>query len=152
MLRIHLRRAAFRPVRDPVLKIVIAQCHPLGLRMQPARNLTDGLKASAYAAINSAEGFFQAVHHYTHLPWWAVIVLSTVTLRSLVTLPLAIHQNKLLAKTELLLPTLKEYQEAVKHNVVGRSRRAGLPVEEANRIMRKEVREGGCETGTGISN
>ena len=55
------------------------------------------------------------------------------------TLPLAVYQNKIIAKIELLAPTLKEYQEAVKHNVVVRCKRANLPVEEANRRMMKEV-------------
>lgn len=66
-------------------------------------------------------------------------MLVTVALRSLVTLPLAVHQNKLLVRMELLLPTLKEYQEAVKHNIIGKSRRDNVPVEEANRRMMKEV-------------
>ncbi len=129
--------------RDPVLRVVAGQGGRRlleGHQTQPGRNYSsEGLKSSAYAVIHCAEGFFQTVHHYTHLPWWGVIVLSTVTLRSLVTLPLAVHQNKLLAKTELLLPTLREYQEAVKHNVVVKSRRAGLSVEEANKRIRKEV-------------
>lgn len=79
------------------------------------------------------------MHEYTHLPWWAVITMTTFMLRTAVTLPLAIHQNKIIAKMELLKPTIKEYQEAVKHNVIVRCRRANLPVEEANRILMKEV-------------
>lgn len=94
---------------------------------------------SSYAVIRWTEHLFEAVHGCTYLPWWTVIVLTTVVLRSLVTLPLAVHQNKLVVRMELLLPTLKEYQEAVLHNVVGKCRRANLPVEEANRRVRKEV-------------
>ena len=64
----------------------------------------------------------------------------TVVLRAVLTLPLAVHQNRVIAKMELLLPTLKEYQEAVKHNVIVKCRRANLPVEEANRQLKKAVR------------
>lgn len=92
-----------------------------------------------YTVIHVAERFFEDVHHYTHLPWWAVIACCTVTLRSLITLPLAIHQNKMLAKMELLTPTLKEYQEAVQHNVVTKCRRDNVPYEIANRRVKKEV-------------
>ena len=93
-----------------------------------------------YSVIHSAEISFQAVHSFTHLPWWGVVISATVALRSVLTLPLAVHQNRVIAKMELLLPTLKEYQEAVKHNVIVKCRRAYLPVEEANRQLKKAVR------------
>ena len=92
-----------------------------------------------YAVIHTAERFFEGVHLYTHLPWWAVIACCTVTLRSIITLPLAVHQNKMLAKMELLTPTLKEYQESMKHNVVTKCRREDVPPEIANRRVKKEV-------------
>ena len=111
-----------------------------GLNSFPVRNYSSNpLSNTAYATIHLAEDFFQSVHHHSHMPWWAVIALSTITLRSLMTLPLTVYQNRIVAKIELLLPTLKEYQEAVKHNVVVRCKRANLPVEEANRQMMKEV-------------
>ena len=96
---------------------------------------------TTWAVVRGAESFLQEVHSFTHLPWWAVILLSTTILRSVITLPLAVHQNKILAKRELLLPTLKEYGEAVKYRVIGQCRRQGLPVEEANKRMKKEVYE-----------
>lgn len=89
--------------------------------------------------IHTAEGFLDGAHHYTHLPWWAVITCTTFILRSVVTLPLAVHQNKILAKMELLKPTLQEYQEAVKHNVIVKCRRSNVPLDEANRQVMKEV-------------
>ena len=99
--------------------------------------------SAPYAVIHAAEVFFQTVHYYTHLPWCGVIILTTIVLRSLVTLPLAIHQNKIITKMELLMPTLKEYQEAVKHNVVTKCRREDVPYKEANKRVNKEV--GLCE-------
>lgn len=97
--------------------------------------------SSFYSVIHIAENSFQALHSLTHLPWWGVVIVATVVLRSALTLPLAVHQNRIIAKMELLLPTLKEYQEAVKHNVVVKCRRENLPVEEANRRLRKAVRK-----------
>ncbi|XP_055620006.1 cytochrome c oxidase assembly protein COX18, mitochondrial [Toxorhynchites rutilus septentrionalis] len=40
------------------------------------------------------------IHDISGLPWWASIILSTVVLRSAVTLPLAIYQNKIIARLE----------------------------------------------------
>lgn len=92
-----------------------------------------------YAVIHTAERFFEGVHLHTHLPWWAVIACCTVALRSLITLPLAVHQNKMLAKMELLIPTLKEYQEAVQHNVITKCRRENVPYEIASKREKKAV-------------
>ena len=114
----------------------------LVLNKAPKYNYTTGLdlvQQAPVAAVHLAQSFLQNVHDYLHLPWWAVVLGSTFALRSAVTLPLAIHQQKVLAKIELLMPTLKEYQEAVKHNVIVKCRRANLPVEEANKRIRKEV-------------
>ena len=97
--------------------------------------------SAPYAVVHAAKMFFQTVHYYTHLPWCGVIILTTIVLRSLVTLPLAIHQNKINTKMKLLMPTLKEYQEAVKHNVVTKCRREDVPYKEANRRVNKEVCE-----------
>jgi mitochondrial inner membrane protein COX18 len=40
------------------------------------------------------------LHDTTGLPWWATIVVSTVLMRTCITLPLAIYQNKILARVE----------------------------------------------------
>jgi inner membrane protein COX18 len=90
--------------------------------------------------VHAAEVLFSSVHSLSHLPWWAVIVVSTFSLRAFATLPLAVHQANLVCRIELLLPTVKELQEAVKHRVITECKREHLPVEEANRRMMKEVR------------
>ena len=91
-------------------------------------------------AVQAAETLFCVVHSSLHLPWWAAIVATTFTLRALTTSPLAVHQAKMAARTELLLPTVRELQEAVKHRVVTQCRREGVALEEANRRMMKEVK------------
>ena len=107
----------------------------LPLSSQPHRTLSFGPSA----VVQGAELALNSLHHWTHLPWWAVIVGTTVALRLGVTLPLAVYQMKLAVKQELLLPRLKELQETTLHNVVVRCRRANLPHTEANRIFQKEV-------------
>ena len=97
---------------------------------------------SPYAIIQATELMLDSIHHHTHLPWWMVIVGTTVILRASVTLPLAIYQAKMVAKQELLLPRLKELQGAALHSIVVRCRRANLSHTEANKRYRKEVAYG----------
>lgn len=55
--------------------------------------------------------FLITVHDTTGLPWWGTIICSTFFLRTAVTLPLAIHQNSVLAKLENVkteLPAIAE--------------------------------------------
>lgn len=52
--------------------------------------------------VSYAQDFLLNVHSSTGLPWWASIILSTIVLRSCVTVPLAIYQNYILAKLENL--------------------------------------------------
>lgn len=68
-----------------------------------------------------------------------MIVGSTVALRSIVTVPLAIYQNKLLAEIEMHQPTISMMTEALKHRVVGECRRSNQPPEEAERQYLRKV-------------
>ena len=89
--------------------------------------------------VHSAETLFCSIHNSLHLPWWAVIMGTTFALRTATTLPLAVHQAKMVTRVESLMPLLKEMQEAVMHRVVVQCRKEGLPVDEANRRIRREV-------------
>ena len=57
----------------------------------------------------------------------------------MITLPLAVYQNKLITRIELLQPTLKELTEALKHRVTVESRKEGLSSEAANKVFKKKV-------------
>jgi inner membrane protein COX18 len=91
--------------------------------------------------VQAAQTFYETLHHWVPLPWWAIIVGSTLFLRGTITVPLAVHQNRMISKMILMGPTMKEYSEAILHNVVVRCRRAGLPASEANRQYRLEVKK-----------
>ncbi|XP_069680104.1 cytochrome c oxidase assembly protein COX18, mitochondrial isoform X2 [Periplaneta americana] len=62
--------------------------------------------------VSYAQDFLLFMHNSTGLPWWTTIVLTTVLLRSVMTLPLAVYQNYILAKVENL--QLLEMPELVK--------------------------------------
>ncbi|XP_049873135.1 cytochrome c oxidase assembly protein COX18, mitochondrial [Pectinophora gossypiella] len=54
------------------------------------------------------------VHDTTGLPWWATIVTSTVLVRTLMTLPLTVYQNFILAKVENISLELKDLVNELK--------------------------------------
>ena len=81
----------------------------------------------------------ETIHAFSHAPWWVVILGGTAVLRALVTLPLAVHQNKLVAKIELLQPTVKMMTESLRHRVTIECRRAGMSAEEAEKRFKKQV-------------
>lgn len=53
-------------------------------------------------------------HDTTGLPWWATIVLSTILLRSCVTVPLTIYQNKIVARIELIAMEMPDIVKQLK--------------------------------------
>lgn len=96
---------------------------------------------SEFLPVLLAQNFLESVHQYTHLPWWSTIALTCIGLRAIITLPLAVHQNKLIVKIELLQPTLKDLSEALKHRVTIEGRRKGLSSQAANREYKKKLRK-----------
>lgn len=54
------------------------------------------------------------MHDITGLPWWATVILSTVLLRTVVTLPFAIYQNKISARIELLTLEMPDIVQELK--------------------------------------
>ena len=47
---------------------------------------------SKSSLVANTQHLIESVHDYTHLPWWASIVITTVSLRLAITLPLAAYQ------------------------------------------------------------
>jgi len=47
---------------------------------------------SESAPVLKSQEFLELIHDQTHLPWWATIIASTVTLRLLITFPLSAYQ------------------------------------------------------------
>uniref|UniRef100_A0A1B0DQC0 Membrane insertase YidC/Oxa/ALB C-terminal domain-containing protein n=1 Tax=Phlebotomus papatasi TaxID=29031 RepID=A0A1B0DQC0_PHLPP len=54
------------------------------------------------------------LHDSTGLPWWGSIILSTVLLRTAVTVPLTIYQNKIMARIEMITQEMPEIAKELK--------------------------------------
>lgn len=81
------------------------------------------------AIINTMTSSFQAVHEFSGLPWWALIPLTTFTLRSVWTLPLAILQRKRIQKQSQLRPLVSAMNPILKLNLARRVQQAKKKLE-----------------------
>lgn len=66
----------------------------------------------------------QNIHTFTGLPWWALIPLTTITLRTVWTLPLSILQRKRIQKQNELRPIISAMNPVLKLNLAKRVQQA----------------------------
>ncbi|KAK7482301.1 hypothetical protein BaRGS_00026429, partial [Batillaria attramentaria] len=69
------------------------------------------------APMGYAQKVLESVHSATGLPWWASIALTTVVLRGVVTLPLAVYSMRIMAKVELLQPEIAKLSKELRREV-----------------------------------
>ncbi|XP_011881073.1 PREDICTED: mitochondrial inner membrane protein COX18 isoform X2 [Vollenhovia emeryi] len=72
---------------------------------------------SESAPIKTTQDSLLMVHDYTGLPWWLIIVLTTIIMRTTVTLPLSFYQLYILAKLENLRSEMNEIVKELKKEV-----------------------------------
>ncbi|KAL0104427.1 hypothetical protein PUN28_017275 [Cardiocondyla obscurior] len=72
---------------------------------------------SESAPVKVAQDSLLFMHDYTGLPWWLVIVLTTVMIRTVVTLPLSFYQLYILAKLENLKCEMDETVKEIKKEI-----------------------------------
>uniref|UniRef100_A0A182RRV0 Membrane insertase YidC/Oxa/ALB C-terminal domain-containing protein n=1 Tax=Anopheles funestus TaxID=62324 RepID=A0A182RRV0_ANOFN len=82
------------------------------------------------------------LHDLTGLPWWATIILTTVSLRTLVTLPLAVYQNKMLTRLEQISLEMPELVKELKAETAYAIKKFNWTEKEArimyNRSLKKQ--------------
>ncbi|XP_076441695.1 cytochrome c oxidase assembly protein COX18, mitochondrial-like [Babylonia areolata] len=67
--------------------------------------------------IGFAQKVLEAIHTTTGLPWWASIAASTLMLRGVVTLPLAVYSMHIMARVELLQPEIAKLSQELRREV-----------------------------------
>ncbi|XP_029917940.1 cytochrome c oxidase assembly protein COX18, mitochondrial [Myripristis murdjan] len=75
--------------------------------------------------VQAAEQLLLGVQQSSGLPWWAGIMVTTLAVRTLVTLPLAAYQQVIIAKVEALQPEISALARRVRHAVSERGRERG---------------------------
>lgn len=86
------------------LQNILSRHHSRNFSTQPFVEFTQrlyiGISESKLVAI--FQDLLLTVHSTTGLPWWATIIITSVLVRSAITLPLSIYQNYIIAKVENL--------------------------------------------------
>ncbi|KAK9881472.1 hypothetical protein WA026_016356 [Henosepilachna vigintioctopunctata] len=72
---------------------------------------------SESAPVQFLQSSLVEIHSYTGLPWWGTIIFSTVLLRSCTTLPLAVFQQYILAKLELIKYEMNDIVKELKKEI-----------------------------------
>jgi inner membrane protein COX18 len=86
------------------------------------------------------ESIFYQIHN-AGLPWWATIVTSTLLLRSSMTLPIAIYQQRAMGKMINLAPMVQSWAETLKVQVAKESQQQGWPYAKYQQELQKQYRK-----------
>ncbi|KAI9005440.1 60Kd inner membrane protein-domain-containing protein [Phycomyces nitens] len=121
-----------KPDKNPSLLLMT---QPL-LTMNPTVP-TDVALPSVLAA---NEAILNAIHH-AGLPWWMTIVGATIALRTSMTLPIAIYQQRSMSRMIELAPMVQSWAETLKVSVARESRELGYDnyQKELKKQYRKKV-------------
>ncbi|XP_063612736.1 cytochrome c oxidase assembly protein COX18, mitochondrial-like, partial [Penaeus indicus] len=84
--------------------------------------------------VESLMGGLQGIHDSLNLPWWGAIIISTILMRGVLTFPLAVYQNYILAKVENLKPEMDKLVKELKRETAIAIRKFGWDEKHA-RIM-----------------
>ncbi|RHZ77097.1 hypothetical protein Glove_186g154 [Diversispora epigaea] len=88
--------------------------------------------------ITTNQYLLEYVHNIMGIPWWVTIVISTIILRSIFTLPISIWQQKNVARLLNVQPKITESFEKLKHQVARKMRSQGRSYEEFQAELQKK--------------
>ena len=92
-----------------------------------------------FPPIRCAEKLLETMHDSTGLPWWASLALTTIMLRTLVTLPLSIYASYITVRIERLQPELKELAKQLAGEVAMATRKFSWKQVTAKRHFKRNV-------------
>ncbi|XP_076025831.1 cytochrome c oxidase assembly protein COX18, mitochondrial [Genypterus blacodes] len=115
---------------------------PLGLRRVSGSGggagWYDGLADSA--PVHLVEQILVGVQQASGLPWWASIMVSTLGVRTLVTLPLAAYQMIIISKVEALQAEIGELARRLRYEVSLRARERDWTEKQSRFQFKKNLR------------
>jgi inner membrane protein COX18 len=93
--------------------------------------------------LDAQQALFITIHHTTLFgdtcPWWASLVLGTILVRSIATLPLAMMQQKSTSRLLQLQPMLKAWQNTLARQLSREAREKQWHYTQYNMILRRQV-------------
>ncbi|XP_039975704.1 cytochrome c oxidase assembly protein COX18, mitochondrial isoform X1 [Xiphias gladius] len=92
------------------------------------------------APVHMCEHFLVSVQQVSGLPWWLSIVVATLSVRTLVTLPLAAYQLVIISKVEALQGEISELAKRLRYEVSVRARERGWTNKQSRLQFKKNLR------------
>lgn len=90
-------------------------------------------------AMLAANQHFVETFHGAGLPWWASIAAATVILRSALTLPIAIYQQRAVGRMIAVAPMVQSWGETLKNQLAREGKEKGWEYERYNMELQKQV-------------
>lgn len=106
----------------------------------PYRHCNNTTRASSLPIVLAAnESLLESVHA-AGVPWWTTIVGLTCLLRSSLTLPIAVYQQRSIGRMIELAPMVQSWGETLKTHVATESRKAGWDYARYNKELQRQVK------------
>lgn len=103
----------------------------------------DLLTTSLPTLISTNEYILTAMHQDMGLSWWAAIMLGTLALRTSLTLPVAVYQQKAIGKMINLAPMIQSWAETLKVSVAKETNRLKPDFAGYQKELDKQVKKTG---------
>ncbi|KAM6953002.1 cytochrome c oxidase assembly protein COX18, mitochondrial isoform 2-T2 [Lycodopsis pacificus] len=117
-------------------------------RLAGVRRLSGGAGAAGWysslsdsAPVHLCEHFLVNVHQVSGLPWWLSIIVATLSVRTLITLPLATYQMVIIAKVEALQAEISELAKRLRYEVSFRAKEKGWTEKQSRFQFKKNLRQ-----------
>ncbi|KAG2228183.1 hypothetical protein INT45_009230, partial [Circinella minor] len=108
-------------------------------RKAPFNNSFQNASTQFPALLAANESLIQAVH--TELPWWATIMGLTCLLRTSLTLPIAVYQQRSVGKMIQLAPIIQSWGTTLKTQIASESKQKGWGYARYNGELQKQYRK-----------
>ncbi|XP_044220658.1 cytochrome c oxidase assembly protein COX18, mitochondrial isoform X1 [Thunnus albacares] len=92
------------------------------------------------APVHLAEDFLVHLQQVSGLPWWLSIAVGTLSVRTLITLPLAAYQMVIISKVEVLQAEISELAKRLRYEVSVRARERGWTDKQSRFQFQKNLR------------
>ncbi|XP_053507641.1 cytochrome c oxidase assembly protein COX18, mitochondrial [Ictalurus furcatus] len=93
------------------------------------------------APVHFTEQLLISSQQTTMLPWWAGIICTTLALRTVVTLPLAVYQAAIIAKIEALQKEIAELAQRLRYEISIRAKEKGWSEKTCRYHFKKNLRQ-----------
>ncbi|KAG8221938.1 hypothetical protein J437_LFUL002497 [Ladona fulva] len=136
---------SFRPINPLPVDFMKNQVFSASVRCFSLQSIVD-LQTNLFIYLSQsapafyAQKYFETIHDFTELPWWGTILCSTILVRGLIALPLAVYQNYILAKYQNLQVELVDISKELRKEVAYASKKFNWSEKQAQLQYRHSLK------------